>query len=261
MDISLERYVEHLVKFLEDVGYHENGHSRDECASDLRYVFHGTMKHFSQPRVRDVLRDRDHERLPSAIRTITRVVVFCWVKVPRDVKVALTIYLVYILLGDDISEEPSSYMESFVDGFLQGSEQRHPIWRLLFKFFPEVLGHYGSFTRLTMVKSTLEFIQGCWADRQGFQGFPGSREYPMFLRRLNGLGDVCGATLFPTVQFDEDASFEDLTTVIAQLEPIVALVNDLFSFYKETGAEEGGLVRNLCRVDGFVCRPGFGAGS
>src|SRR5436190_22058203 len=122
---------------------------------------------------------------------------------------------------------------------------------LLFNNFPEVLGHYERFTRLTMVKSTLEFIQGCWADRRGFQGFPGSREYPMFLRRLNGLGDVCGATLFPTVQFDEDASFEDLTTVIAQLEPIVALVNDLFSFYKETGAEEGGLVRNLCRVDGL----------
>jgi trichodiene synthase len=181
--------------------------------------------------------------------------VFGWENLPRDVIVPLNIYFTYVILEDDPGDDPflghSHLMDSFTLDLLRGKGQLHPRFRSLFRFFPDLLRCYGRFSQLTMLKSTLELIQGFWIESLQFRGFPGSSDYPMFLRRLNGLGDFSGATLFPVVQFDEAGQFEDIATVIAQIEPIVSLVNDLFSFYKEASAEEICLVNNICITEGL----------
>lgn len=253
MEISAERYVDLIVEFLEEVKYSDLENPSSETEENLRHLFRETMTHFEPPRVRGASINR---QLTSIVRTITRMTAFGWGNLPRDVMVPLNIYFTYVILEDDPGGDPflgnSGLMESFVDDFLCGREQLHPRFRSLFAFFPELLRCYGQFSQITMVKSTLELIQSFWLERQQFQGFPGASDYPMFLRRLGGLGDFSGAALFPAAQFDE-GHFEDIVTVIAQIEPIVALVNDLFSFYKEVNGPEKDvcLVRNICLVDGL----------
>lgn len=252
MEISAKRYVDLIVEFLERVGYDEPEGSRQERAQSLRYVFRGTMEHFTRPCMRDVTADYGY--LTSVVRTITRMTVFGWGSIPLHAMVPLNIYFTYVILEDDPKDDPLRghpyLMESFVLDLLRGEEQLHPRYRALFSFFPDLLRCYGKFQQLTMLKSTLELIQGFWIERRRFGGFPGSNEYPMFLRRLNGLGDFSGASLFPVAQFDEDQQFDCIVTVIAQVEPVVALVNDLFSFYKEASAEETCLVNSICSTEG-----------
>lgn len=96
-------------------------------------------------------------------------------------------------------------------------------------------------------------FQGNWVEQYNFQGYPGSGDFPPFLRRLNGLGQAVGAILFPVEQFDEQAVFADITTAIAQVEHLNLYVNDLISFYKEFDdlRDQTSLVNNYCRVEGI----------
>jgi trichodiene synthase len=93
------------------------------------------------------------------------------------------------------------------------------------------VGHYGSFCSFAILRSTFDYFQGCWIETNDFQGFEGLRYVPHFLRRLNCLGGVCAGSFFPTRQFDEEKLFDQVTTTIAHIEPSVALINDLISFY------------------------------
>lgn len=96
-------------------------------------------------------------------------------------------------------------------------------------------------------------FQGCWIEQYNFHGFPGSYEFPLFLRRLNGLGHCVGASLFPAEQFNEQALLTEITTAIAQMEPLMVFVNDLISFYKEFDdlRDQTSLVKNYCQVEGM----------
>ena len=75
----------------------------------------------------------------------------------------------------------------------------------------------------------------------------------MFLRRLNGLGQLTAASLFPKEQFDEQAVFAEVVSAMPTMEHIVTLVNDIFSFYKEFDApdDQTVLVMNICAVEGI----------
>ena len=67
------------------------------------------------------------------------------------------------------------------------------------------------------------------------------------------MGQCVAALLFPAKIFDEQALFIDITTALAQLEPIVGYMNDLVSFYKEFDDmhDQATLVNNYCRVEGI----------
>lgn len=99
----------------------------------------------------------------------------------------------------------------------------------------------------------LAVFQGCWIEKYKFHGCRGSSNFPGFLRRMNGLGHVSGGTLFPSREFDDQAQqqFEQIVSIIAEIEPYVALVNDLLSFFKEFGdsREQVNLVRNWAYVE------------
>ena len=105
--------------------------------------------------------------------------------------------------------------------------------------------------------TTLELIlvpvfQGNWIEQYNFLGYPGSYDYPIFLRHLTGLGHFVGASMCPSAQFDEKELFTEITTVIALIENWMVFVNDLMSFYKEFDEprDQASLVNNYTRCNG-----------
>nr|AHX39405.1 hypothetical protein wt6.28c [Streptomyces sp. WT6] len=256
MEISTEQYRGVLIDFLEAVEYEEPDCDTDSVMQqrigDLAFVYSGTVGHFLEPDSRQLLVAIEEQHLLAVIRTVTRMVALSWQGIPQPVMLTLSIHFTHFVLGDDSREDPSRLMENFVPDLLQGVQQSHPIWKSMFSFFPEVLGHYGSFLQITMLNSILDFVQACWIERWRSGATPGSAEYPMFLRRLSSLGTFCAATLFPSSKIDERENFEDITTALAHFIPIVALINDLFSFYKETkeGEEDESIVGNICTAEG-----------
>ena len=215
--------------------------------------------HFARPDQAEALKVNPL-RMSVVIQTSVQLVVFCWVKLPMQAMVDLCIYFVYIILLDDSGTDPRSDMDSFAQDLLHGREQKGTFWRLMndhlsTRFLPQ----YDSFCSLAILRSTLDYFQGCWIETRNFPGVPGAHCYPFFLRRLNGLGAVCGGSLFPKDMFDEENAIEDITTVIAQIEPVIAYVNDLFSFYKEfdNPRDQINLVTNKCLAEGITIAEAF----
>ena len=254
----LKLYLESVVDILDALNYDDQNYARPERVKTLQYVYSETAKHFSQPYQQELLKVSP-KKLAAAMRTATNVTVCCWVKVAKEVMVAISIYWVYIIFLDDSNKDPSLQMSSFVPDLLGGNQQKHPFWRLVAGHLPDFLSHYGGFCSLAIIRSTLDYFQGCWIETRNFQGYEGSRYYPGFLRRLNGLGGICGGSLFPAAQYDENKLFNEITTVIAQIEPIATLVNDLFSFYKEYECprDEISLITNYCHVEGKSFQDAF----
>lgn len=60
-----------------------------------------------------------------------------------------------------------------------------------------------------------------------------------------------GGTIFPATEFDDQKLIKEFSCVMAQIDGPVALMNDLFSFYKEYDRDEVNLVTNWCTVDGI----------
>lgn len=92
-------------------------------------------------------------------------------------------------------------------------------------------------------------FQGCWIERHNFQSLDGAHDYPQFLRRLNGLGQFVGASLFPGTQARERELMVHITSVMPHLEHWELYVNDVMSFYKEFDDvdDQAILVRNYMR--------------
>ena len=258
-DFPLNLYMGSLVRFLDSIEYHDDNYHHHERVKKLQYVYSETAKHFAQPVRQDTLKVHP-KRLAAVMRTGVLFAVYCFVKLPLPAMVGVSIANVYFILLDSSNDDPRPDMESFSEDLLHGKQQKHPFWRLINDHLSDFLQHYGSFCGLTIMRSVLDFFQGCWIETHHFQGFPGSDYYLLFLRRLNGLGGMCGGCLFPAEDFDEKALFEEITTAIAQIEPMICFVNDLISFYKEfdDSRDQVSLVTNYCQVEGITLREAFG---
>lgn len=254
----LDHYLSALVKLLDAINYRDDNFEHDDRVKHLRHVYCETAKHFSQPLQQQVLKV-DPRNMAAVMRTSVLLVVYCWVKVPPKVMVAISIYFVYIVVLDDSNIDPGPNMASFSQDLLEGKQQKHPFWQLMNGHLSDFLQHYGGFCGLSILRSTFDFFQGCWIETHEFQGYPGSYYYPLFLRRLNGLGGMCGGSLFPAEHFNEQALFKEITSVIAQIEPIIAFVNDLISFYKEydNPRDQVSLITNYCQVEGISLTQAF----
>lgn len=70
---------------------------------------------------------------------------------------------------------------------------------------------------------------------------------------MNGLGHVVGGTLFPSREFNDQVQrqFEQIVSIIAEIEPYTVLVNDLISYFKEfdNSRDQVNLVRNWAYVE------------
>ncbi|RJE24484.1 Major Facilitator Superfamily [Aspergillus sclerotialis] len=206
-------------------------------------------------------------------------VVYSWATASDEVMADLSIHYTYMLLLDDSHDDPAASMESFYDNMLAGIPQEHPWWRMVNEQFPQVLRHYGPYCGLNMIRSTTDctyissapsgaqvtdylackVFKGCWVEQHNFMGFPGSFDYPTFLRRLNGLGHCVGGSIFPKERFDEKELFTEITTAIAQMENLV-FVNDVLSFYKEFDVprDQTSLINNYARCNDITLQEALG---
>ena len=258
-EFPFDQYLSALVKLLDTVPYRDENYDRARRLGTLRHVYFETAKHFAQPSQKDALKVHS-KRMEAAMRTSVQLIVLCWVKLPPHIMVSLSIYFVYMILLDDSDDDPRSNMESFAQDIIHGREQKSTFWRLMNDHLASnLLLYYGGFCSLSIFRSTLDFYQGCWIETHNFQGLPGSKYFPLFLRRLNGLGGICGASLFPKANCDEETLFEEITTVVAQIEPVIALVNDMISFYKEfdTPRDQINLITSQCRAEGISIKEAF----
>ncbi|KAJ6007935.1 nonribosomal peptide synthase [Penicillium herquei] len=243
-------YVNSIVRFLDTIDYNDTNYTTEERIAKLAYAYTKTAKHFAHP-------DRQREikvsprKLQASLQTIVAMVVYSWATASEEVMADLSIHYTYMLILDDSHDDPSESMESFYDNMLAGRAQEHPWWQMVNGQFPQVLRHYGPYCGLNMIRSTTDFFQGCWVEQHNFMGFPGSFDYPTFLRRMNGLGHCVGGSMFPKERFDERELFTEITAVIAQMENWMVFVNDLLSFYKEFDEprDQTSLVNNYARCN------------
>lgn len=257
-DFPLELYLDALVRFLDSIEYHDENYHHDERVKKLQHVYSETAKHFARPLQQETLKVPP-KILAAMMQTGVIYAVYCYVKLPLPAMVGVSIANVYLALLDSSTTDPHPDMASFSKDLFDGTPQKHPFWRLMNDHLSDFLQHYGSFCGLNITRSVLDFFQGCWIETRNFQGFSGSHYYPLFLRRLNGLGGICVGSLFPAENFDEKALFEEITTAIAEMEPMIVFINDLISFYKESddSRDQVSLVTNYCHVEGIALRDAF----
>ncbi|KAJ4155071.1 hypothetical protein LMH87_000337 [Akanthomyces muscarius] len=227
-----EYYVNSIVRFLDTIEYKDENYTAEERIDKLHYAYSKTAQHFAQPSRQKNIK-ASPKRLQASLQTIVAMVVYSWATASKEVMADLSIHYTYMLILDDSHDDPSESMKTFYDNVLSGKPQEHPWWQMVNEQFPQVLSHYGPYCGLNMVRSTMDFFQGCWIEQHNFMGFPGSYDYPNFLRRMNGLGHCVGGSMFPKERFDETELFKEITAAISQMENWMVFVNDLLSFYKE----------------------------
>lgn len=243
-----------IVRFLDLIEYDDSNLTREERIEGLREVHSKTAEYFAQPLPRETLKNVHPARIATVCRTISSLVVYCWPYVPRDVQVDVTIWQSVInVLDDDVSDDPSAHTATLLTDMLAGRPPSHPFWKLMQEHLPRLLAHFGSFCGLNIMRSTIGYFEACWIEQHSFQGWHGADCYPMFVRRLSSLGGgVAGSLLPATSGFDDQALFKEISVIMAHFDDIVALPNDLFSFYKEFDQDEPNLVSNLCTVEGLT---------
>nr|UWK20113.1 trichodiene synthase [Trichoderma decipiens] len=246
-------YLDNMVRLLDTVSYNDENFSDEDRAECLKYAYGKAAEHFAQPHVQNILK-APPKRLAAAVKTIVGMCVFSWCLVSKEVMADLSIFYTYAILLDDTIEDPYDGMSSWYGDLLNARPQAHGWWRLLNDFLPTLLRHYGGYCQITIVRSTIDFFQGCWIEQHNFKGFRGASDYPVFLRRLNGLGQSVSSLLWPAELVNEKKHFFEITSVIAQLDNWVTWTNDLFSFYKEYLAErdQTSLVNNYVECEGIT---------
>ncbi|KAL7917999.1 Trichodiene synthase [Trichoderma austrokoningii] len=251
-------FIKSLVQLLDAIDYKDTNFSRDERVDRLQYVYRQAADHFSQPCINAELRFNS-KKLEAGIRTISLLVVDCWVALGKQEMADLTIYFTYTLILDDSGADPRQRAETVVEDMATGRKQKHPWLRLMNEHLPKLTSHYGPYCSLGIYRSTIDFFASGYIERNKFQGLRGNDEFPEFLRRMNGLGHVVGTSIFPADKFDESGYFREITTSMCQLECWEAWVNDMLSFYKEfdNPRDESSLVNNYCMVSDLTLQEGL----
>lgn len=258
--LPFAQYVEGIVRLLDSVSYNDTNYTSDERLTRLKNVYAATAQFFADPEQQAVISKQvKQKKMDAVMRTSVQVTVYCWPKCSETVQTAISIYFVYIVILDDSSQGPDANMDGFATDLLKGRQQQHPFWRLMTPFLEQFLPLYGPFCSMAILRSTFDYFHGCWIETRNFGGFKGSDYFPLFLRRLNGLGGICGGSLFPKDSVDEQKHFEEIATAIAQIEPMVAFFNDLFSFYKEWDEPRDAinLVNSVANVEGIELEAAF----
>ncbi|KFA52461.1 hypothetical protein S40293_10287 [Stachybotrys chartarum IBT 40293] len=252
-EFPTDYFLRTAVQLLEHIKYRDSNYTREERLENLQYAYNKAAEHFSQQRQQRILKVKP-KRLEASLRTIVAMVVYSWAKVSKELMADLSIHYTYTLILDDSQDDPHYQMLTYFDDLQKGQQQKHPWWMLVNEHFPNVLRHFGPFCSLNLIRSTMDFFEGCWIEQYNFHGFPGSIDFPGFLRRMNGLGHCVGGSLWPKEQFDEKEYFLEITSAIAQMENWMVWVNDLMSFYKEFDdpRDQTSLVKNYMVSKGLT---------
>ncbi|KAI7773148.1 Trichodiene synthase [Diaporthe eres] len=236
-----------IVRFLDTIAYDDSNLTREERVSGLREVHSKTAEYFAQPLPRQTLKDVHPARIATVSRTISHFVVYCWPYVPRNVQVDISIWASIInVLEDEISADPAAHTADLWTDLLAGRPPSHPFWKLMQVHLPRLLAHFDSFCAFNIMRSTIHYFEGCWIEQHSFQGWRRADYYPMFVRRLTTVGGGVAGSLLPSSGgFDDQALFKETSIVMAHIDGIVALPNDLFSFSKEFDQDEPNLTHAI----------------
>ncbi|KAG8527325.1 uncharacterized protein KY384_007477 [Bacidia gigantensis] len=244
-----------LVRFLDKLDYQDtNLVNFDARFKDLQDCWTLVASHFEQ-RLRNGTLRASPKHVWHAMRTGICFTVCTWAHASLSLLVDMSIFWIYTVLLDDDSAKDGANLNtgSFVMDLINGTGQQHQVWRLMKEHFPALMSHYGPFCELTIFRSSLAYVQGCWIESHGILGDRGADLYPTFLRNLTALPEACAGGLFPKDMFNEEEHLQDMAILSAQLTPYVNSVNDLLSFYKEVGDDDQvNFVRAYCRVHGVT---------
>jgi trichodiene synthase len=151
----IDYFVRTVVCLLDTIQYKDTNYTHEHRLQNLEYVYSEAVRHFAQPCVNDALKV-EPKKLEAFLRTVTRMVVYSWVKTSPTQMAALTIYYTYFAILNDSKDNPYPAMDAFCDDMINGRQQRHPWWRLVNKHLPNVLKHYGPFCAFNIYRNTLD---------------------------------------------------------------------------------------------------------
>lgn len=155
-DFPTEYFISTVVRLLDTIQYKDTNYTHEQRVRNLRYAYSKAAEHFTQPSVQDALNMNNPRKLEAKLRTITCMVVYCWVNAPPKLMAVLTIYYTYTLILDDCEDDPYSAMTMFFHDMVNGQPQQHPWWRLVNEHFPNVLDHYGPFCVLNIYRNIVD---------------------------------------------------------------------------------------------------------
>ncbi|KAK4504361.1 hypothetical protein PRZ48_005277 [Zasmidium cellare] len=214
----MDRYVVGLLRLLDKIEYNDANWTPSDRLSTLRYCWMKGAHYFAQSHVQETL-NLESEFVDARLATVVQMVVYSWSTVPLEVKVDLS----FLMIAPKITLQ-------------QCARSGRIVSRVGLQI---ILGYDFSISNYL----------GLWIENAKFGGYAGSRQFPLFLRRLTGLGHAVGATLFPSEDFDDQELFGDITSAIVELDYYMFLVNDFISFYKEYEQEDMILVKNYARTE------------
>lgn len=148
-------YVKSLVRLLDAIKYKDTNFTRDERVERLQYAYKQTAKHFAQPRIHAELKF-DPKKLEAAIRTISLMVIDCWVALSKQEMADLTIYYTYALILDDSGPHLRQSVGIMMEDLAAGRRQKHPWLRQMNEHLVKVTSHYGPFCSLGIYRSTID---------------------------------------------------------------------------------------------------------
>ena len=154
---------------------------------------------------------------------------------PLNIRKAVAVYNGFQMVMDNIPQEANDSLDLLCSQLATSEGVKHPASQQFFKFLPQLFAHYGPYAQTTMFRGALEFMQATCLERTLFRGYPGSK-YPHYLRRMGSQGPVQAAACFPKSEFPQEEFLPVIATIESELEYFVGIVNDLFSFYKESSS-------------------------
>jgi len=266
-EVDLNHFVTTLVHFLDAAGYKEQAdlQAENKRLHDLKHVYTAMLNYFEEPHVSTALRI-SQKKLLVATRNIARLTVWCWPHASRPEMVYTGLYFIISYFLDETLEANHESTEGLVGDLLANKGPKNPYLQAWYDILSSMIQYYGPLGQMNLMRTILDFYQCCWTESKGAYGIVGADHYPGALRRLGTLGYACGACCFPLSLFNEEDIFTECAAISAQVEPIIALVNDLVSFYKETlspvarhAPDENNLIRNTARASNMTIRQSFDA--
>ncbi|EKM53568.1 uncharacterized protein PHACADRAFT_211244 [Phanerochaete carnosa HHB-10118-sp] len=139
---------------------------------------------------------------------------------------------------------------AFAERFHAGQVQLHPLLDVLVGKLREMPKFFHPYGAASIVANTIQYIVCTLFDKEseGMVVHPAARDYPLYKRSRNGIGEA-----FTFCAFDK-VHFPDVSThiqVIPEGISYFAYVNDILSFYKETLAgEKNNFIHDRARATG-----------
>lgn len=173
-------------------------------------------------------------------------------------------YFVFIWTLDDVLEENHEQTDLLVHDLVSGHNVQNPYMNIWCQVIGLMTQSFGPIAQMTLLRGALSYYQSCYTEAGDVKGVFGASYYPLAFRCMGSTGQACGACRFSSAVFDEKDVFTESASFAMQIEPIVAHVNDLLSFYKEVVSlnarnprDDKNTMTNTSYADGISVRESF----